>query len=125
MPRMTATFGSRLKQFREARGWSQEYVGFELGVSKATISKWETGRAEPRLVHLVAIRTLFAPDGLTLDYLVSNYPATRAQGTARRYVKEGPAETARSAQTKDELALLVRFRACSAARKRGLLDLLE
>lgn len=121
---MTSTFGSRLKEFRDARGWSQEHVGFELGVSKATISKWETGRAEPRLSHLAAIRALFAPDGLTLDYLIGDYPALKAQANPRRYVKE-TALDARSAQNKEEVALLTRFRASSPARRRGVLDLLE
>lgn len=38
-------FGDQLKQARDAKGWSQERVGFELDVTKATVSKWEIGRA--------------------------------------------------------------------------------
>lgn len=36
-----ATFGSKLKEFREAKGLTQEELGDELGVSRATINRWE------------------------------------------------------------------------------------
>ncbi|WP_187470992.1 helix-turn-helix transcriptional regulator [Luteimonas viscosa] len=122
---MSSTFGTRLKQFRDARGWSQERVGFELEVSKATVSKWETGRAQPSLAHLAKIRRLYASDGLTLDYLVDDtFAAQTHQGEARLYVSEGASEPARTAQNQQEVALLTRFRASSPARRRSLLNLL-
>lgn len=117
---MNSTFGTRLKEFRDARGWSQERVGFELEVSKATVSKWETGRAAPSLAHLAKIRRLFASDGLTLDYLIVGAVAAKPLGEARRYVSEG----GRTAQNKEEVALLTRFRTSSPARRRSLLELL-
>lgn len=122
---MENTFGTRLKEFRDARGWSQERVGFELEVSKATVSKWETGRAEPRLEHLARIRRLFAPDGLTLDYLIDEtWGTSKSAGRTRRYVKEAAVESPRTARNQDEVALLTRFRASSPARRRSLLELL-
>lgn len=123
---MTSTFGTRLKEFRDARGWSQERVGFELDVSKATVSKWETGRAEPGLASLVKIRRLYAADGLTLDYLIDDaYAAPKIRGAMSRYVSEGTREAAKTAQSQDELTLLARFRAASPARRRSLLNLLS
>lgn len=122
---MSNTFGTRLKEFRDARGWSQERVGFELEVSKATVSKWETGRAEPNLGNLAKIRRLYAPDGLTLDYLIDGtYAAAKSRGQARQYVSEGARESARAARNQEEVALLARFRASSPARRRSLLNLL-
>lgn len=121
MPPMNDTFGTRLKEFRDARGWSQERVGFELEVSKATVSKWETGRAEPNLGNLAKIRRLYAADGLTLDYLIDD---TYAAAKARQYVSERTRESARAAQNQEEIALLARFRASSPARRRSLLHLL-
>ncbi len=121
---MSSTFGTRLREFREARGWSQERVGFEFEVSKATVSKWETGRAEPSLANLAKIRRLFAPDGLTLDYLIDDAFAAKTKADARRYVSEGTRESARVAQNQDEMALLVRFRVSSPARRRSLMNLL-
>lgn len=121
---MSSTFGTRLKEFRDARGWSQERVGFELEVSKATVSKWETGRAEPSLTNLAKIRRLYAPDGLTLDYLIDDTVAPlKSSGHARR-VNETPAESSRTAQNREETALLTRFRASSPSRRRSLLELL-
>lgn len=124
MPPMSSTFGTRLKEFRDARGWSQERVGFELEVSKATVSKWETGRAEPNLGNLAKIRRLYAADGLTLDYLIDDIYAVAKSGT-RQYVSEGTRDPARAAQNQEEMALLARFRASSPARRRSLLNLLE
>lgn len=110
-------FGTRLKRFRDARGWSQEQVGFELDVSKATISKWESGRAQPRLENLAEIRRLVAQDGLTLDYLIDGAGSARA-GESRDAYQAGIARNA------DEIALLARFRALKPARRKGLIAFL-
>mgnify|MGYP003575546968 CR=1 FL=1 len=121
---MSTTFGTRLKAFRDARDWSQERVGFELEVSKATVSKWETGRAQPNLASLAKIRRLYAADGLSLDYLIDDtYAITSTRGDTRR-VGEGARESAKTVQTQDEMTLLTRFRTASAARRRSLLNLL-
>lgn len=122
---MSTTFGARLKAFRDARDWSQERVGFELDVSKATVSKWETGRAEPNLTSLAKIRRLYAQDGLSLDYLIDDsYAITPTRGETRRHVGEGARESAKTVQTQDEMTLLTRFRSASPARRRSLLNLL-
>ncbi|SOD53919.1 helix-turn-helix domain-containing protein [Pseudoxanthomonas wuyuanensis] len=119
-----SNFGTRLKEFRDARGWSQERLGFELEVTKATISKWETGRAEPGLGNLAKIRRLYALDGLTLDYLIDDAVAAKSHVDASRYVRDAADESPRLAQSQDEMALLTRFRALSSSRRRGLLDFL-
>lgn len=119
-----SNFGARLKRFRDARGWSQERVGFELEVTKATISKWETGRAEPGLSNLAKIRRLYSPDGLTLDYLIDDAFADKSYADAIRYINDGEHGSARQAKSTEETALLTRFRALTSARRRGLLDLL-
>lgn len=108
-------FGKRLKNFRGARGWSQERLGFELNVSKATVSKWENGQAQPSLQHLSGIRRIFAPDGLTLDYLIDGAEQSMALAASADLVAAVPDKG-------DEAVLLKRFRALSAARRRGLLD---
>jgi len=63
-------FGTRLKRFRDARCWSQEQLGFELDVTKATISNWEAGQAQPRCENLAHLRRLVAEDSLTLNWLI-------------------------------------------------------
>lgn len=111
------TFGARLRALREARAWSQERLGFELDVTKATISKWENNRSEPGLAHLSLIRALFARDGLTLDHLV----AASGMLADERATYEPRGQT----ENPDEDALLARFRQMPAHRRKALLELLE
>jgi transcriptional regulator with XRE-family HTH domain len=45
----TKRFPMRLKQFREAKGWSQARLAEEAGVSREYIARLETGRHDPPL----------------------------------------------------------------------------
>jgi transcriptional regulator with XRE-family HTH domain len=45
-------FGGQLKKARKAQGLTGEYLGSQLGVSKQTISHWESGRYEPGVEQL-------------------------------------------------------------------------
>ena len=40
-------FNDRLADLRRKRGLSQEQLGYELGVSRQTVSKWELGAHFP------------------------------------------------------------------------------
>ncbi len=111
-------FGARFKRFRDVQGWSQEQIGFELNVSKATVSKWESGRAQPRLENLSEIRRLVARYGLSLDYLIDGID----EPAAGRSVHEAAAQySAGEARNADEAALLAHFRALKPARRKALL----
>jgi len=61
------TFGERLKDLREQRGWAQDAFGKMLGVAGATISRWENNVNQPEFDFLRQIVDIF---GTTLDYLV-------------------------------------------------------
>ena len=37
----------KLREIRRKKGWSQERLARELGVSFQTIHRWETGKFEP------------------------------------------------------------------------------
>lgn len=37
----------RIKRIRLSRGWSQERMARELGVSFTTVNRWERGRTSP------------------------------------------------------------------------------
>lgn len=103
------TFGSRLRAAREARGITQEALGFEVGVAKATVSKWETGRSEPTLEQIALLTGLL---GRSADYFVL---ADAAVNEAAKVQDE------RRAVNVDEERLLARFRTLSPDRRRGLL----
>lgn len=50
-------FGRRIKQLREAKGWTQEELAERSGVSAQAVSHYETGRRSPLFstaVHLAA-----------------------------------------------------------------------
>ncbi|CTP87072.1 transcriptional regulator [Xanthomonas sp. GW] len=51
---------SRVRELREARGWSQGELGERLGVSRQTINALETGKYDPSLPLAFRIARLFA-----------------------------------------------------------------
>lgn len=112
------SFGSRLRALRETRNWSQEQLGFELGVTKATISKWETDKARPGLDTLLKIKTLFAAQSISLDFLGDDESVLAAEQSGTY------ACDPRMAQSPDELQLLLLFRNLPKPRRQGLLKLL-
>lgn len=116
------TFGGRLRALREARNWSQEKLGFDLGVTKATISKWESDQVRPRLDMLLRIKTLFADEAISLDFLsglqAGHKPATNGIPLAAQDTDP------RLAQSQTELMLLMRFRSLSRPHQQALIRLL-
>lgn len=61
------TFAEKLLALRRARGWSQEELAAQVGVSRQALSKWENGAAMPDAENILAIAKLF---GVTTDYLL-------------------------------------------------------
>lgn len=59
--------GQRIKEEREKRQWTQDYLAEKLNVSRQAISKWEVGSTYPDIDRLVQISNLF---GITLDSLI-------------------------------------------------------
>ena len=61
------TLGEKICRLRKARGLSQGDLADTLGVSRQSVSKWETDSSVPDLDKLVALSRRF---GVTLDELV-------------------------------------------------------
>lgn len=61
-------FHKELQRLRKGEGLSQEELGEKLGVSRQTISKWESASAYPDMLNLVAISRYF---GVSVDNLIS------------------------------------------------------
>lgn len=57
----------KIQYCRKNSGMSQEIFAEKLGVSRQSVSKWETGTAAPDLDNLVAIARLFS---VTTDWLL-------------------------------------------------------
>ena len=59
----------RILQSRKALGLSQEQLAEQVGVSRQSISKWETGQSMPELEKLAALSQVF---GVSTDELLGN-----------------------------------------------------
>ncbi|MEG0019426.1 MAG: helix-turn-helix transcriptional regulator, partial [Oscillospiraceae bacterium] len=59
--------GNNLFNARKAKGLSQEVVAEKLGVSRQTISKWETDETLPDIRQSKSLSVLY---GLSLDELI-------------------------------------------------------
>ena len=60
-------FGENLKQLRKSLELTQSEFGSKVGLSKAVVSKYETGMGYPSFDVLVRIAQYF---GVTTDYLL-------------------------------------------------------
>lgn len=63
--------GRNIARLRKARGLTQEGLASLMGVSKASVSKWETAQSYPDIELLPQLATYF---GVTLDELVGYEP---------------------------------------------------
>lgn len=61
-------FNKKLQELRKQEGLTQEDLAQKLYVSRAAISKWESGRGYPNIDSLKAIANLFS---ITVDELLS------------------------------------------------------
>lgn len=64
---MGETFGDKLMKLRKEKGASQEQLAEYLGVSRQSVSKWESGASMPELSKLIQLSELF---GVMVDDLV-------------------------------------------------------
>lgn len=65
-------FSQKLILMRKAKGWSQEQLGEQIGVTRQTVSKWELGDTTPEMDKLIALADLF---GVSLDELAGREAA--------------------------------------------------
>lgn len=61
-------FHEKLQELRKGRGLTQEQLSKRLYVSRAAVSKWESGRGYPSIDSLKAIAAFY---GITIDDLLS------------------------------------------------------
>lgn len=63
---MLLTFDSRVREYREKAGLSQEALAREVGVTRQTIVNMERGRNEPKVLTAIAIAAVL---GITVSEL--------------------------------------------------------
>ena len=59
----------KIIDLRKKNGWSQEELAEHLGVSRQSVSKWESGMSVPDLNKIIAMSELF---GVSTDYLLKD-----------------------------------------------------
>jgi transcriptional regulator with XRE-family HTH domain len=62
------SLGEKLLDLRKKAGLSQEEVADKLGVSRQTVSKWETDQTIPELIRAKLLSQLY---NVSYDYLIS------------------------------------------------------
>lgn len=66
----------KIYELRKKEGLSQEALAEKLGVSRQSVSKWETGEATPEVSKLLSLSKLF---GVTTDYLLDDESEEKVQ----------------------------------------------
>ena len=61
------TLCEKLQKLRKARAWTQEELAEQVGVSRQSLSKWESDGALPDTANIILLADLF---GVTTDYLL-------------------------------------------------------
>lgn len=84
---LSAFDGSRARTARTAQAYSQQQVAEALGVSKSTVTMWETGARRPS--SLAVTERLAGLLGVSLDQLLPGVepPAGASLATLRRHLR--------------------------------------
>lgn len=82
------TLGEKLLNLRKARGWSQEELADQIGVTRQAVSRWESDAAKPDADRIIALCRIY---GISADYLLlegaageTGQPTTRGGLSARQ-----------------------------------------
>ena len=108
------SFPERLKAARLALGLTQEQLGFELEVTKSTISAWENGRDSPGFRLLPKLKVVL---GVSLDHLIC--------GDVAEGAPEPEAEYGAQVRNDAEAQLLKLYRRLPVKRREGLLAMIN
>ena len=67
----------KLIDLRKKNGWSQEDLADKLGVSRQSISKWESAQSVPDMNRILKLSEIF---GVSTDYLLKDELGPEAMG---------------------------------------------
>ena len=81
------TIGKRISQLRKKKGYTQEYIADQLGVSRQAVSKWEQDQTSPDTKNLIALSELLE---VPIEYIAtgkqSNQGAINEQITKTMHI---------------------------------------
>ena len=73
---MATSIGERIRQLREARGWTQDELAEAAEMNRVTVAKYERGIIEPRTKSLAKLAQAFE---ISADALISGEQASPAE----------------------------------------------
>ena len=79
------SLGERIKEQRKKSGLSQERVAELVGVSRQSVTKWESGQSAPSTENLFKLAEIF---GTTVDMLLDIPDEKNSQSTDQAQIKE-------------------------------------
>ena len=92
------SFHSKMIKLRKIKGLTQENFAVEIGVSRQSVYKWESGQSYPDVEKLLKIARTF---GVTVDDMLNDEMDVDRQGVMRP-AAEVQAEEERIAREKEE-----------------------
>ena len=95
------SLGGRIAELRRQKGWSQENLAEQLGVTRQSVSKWESDASVPDLDKIVSLSDLF---GVSTDYLIKN-DEPEAAATAAEPQAEQSARYVSASQAQEFIAM--------------------
>ncbi|WP_409303130.1 helix-turn-helix domain-containing protein [Peribacillus sp. SCS-155] len=81
------SLADKLREMRDGKGWSQQYVGNKLNISRSAISKLETGKQTPSIEILKQYAKLFHIDPQDLISELTGGTISKEERPAYRYKK--------------------------------------
>ncbi|WP_168735971.1 helix-turn-helix domain-containing protein [Cohnella fermenti] len=108
------SFGSRLRQARNGKQWTQNQVANKLGIDFTTISKYENDKSQP---DNEVLRELAGIYEVSIDWLLTGEPKPEEEDTNRLFVNGG-AELLTDEEAKYLLDSLEMYRLLQAKRGR-------
>lgn len=89
----------KITELRKKNGWSQEDLASQLGVSRQSVSKWESGQSIPDLERILRMSEIF---GVTTDHLLKDEAAPPEAAALPPQDAQAPAEEGVRLMTMEE-----------------------
>lgn len=108
---MNVEIAQRLAELRRERGFSQEGLAEQLGLSRQAVSKWERAESAPDMGNLIALADLYE---VTLDELLRVSPEVADDVRFESQERAESVETEAAAAAEAALAAAARAEAAAA-----------
>ena len=108
---MNVEIAQRLAELRRERGFSQEGLAEQLGLSRQAVSKWERAESAPDMGNLIALADLYE---VTLDELLRVSPEVEEDMRFESQERAESVETEAAAAAEAALAAAARAEAAAA-----------